>query len=157
MKQCKHCRTDIDKKAKVCPQCGRSQSNKLVSLLIKIAIIFGIIIALIVACSKGVSDAIDEADKQKESLKVEENTVTASKDEYGFSYNIEGYIKNESDKSFSYVQVTYTAYDKDGNTLGTCIDNNSGLEANGRWKFKAMCLSEVDSIASYKLSEVTGW
>lgn len=157
MKKCKYCRTEIDKKAKVCPQCGRSQSNKVVKFIVDVLILLIIFIFLIVACSKNMSDAIDEVDKQKESLQIEKNTVTASKDEYGFSYNIEGYIKNNSNKSFSYVQVTYTTYDKDGNTLGTCMDNNSGLEANGRWKFNAMCLTEIDNIASYKLSEVTGW
>lgn len=157
MKKCKYCMSEIDKKAKICPNCHKSQTNKLVKFLIYIIVFFVIIFILISACSKGISDAIDETTNQKEKLKLEENTVVDSKDEYGIAYYIEGYIKNESDKNFSYVQVTYTAYDKDGNTLGTCLDNNSGLEANGRWKFKATCLSDVENIASYKLTEITGW
>lgn len=84
-----------------------------------------------------------------------EDGHTGSPDEYGFAYYIEGYVKNNSNKEFSYVQIEFTAYDSEGNTLGTCLDNNSGLEANGRWKFKAMCTSEVEKIASYKLKEIT--
>lgn len=157
MKKCKHCKSDMDAKAKVCPTCGRSQSSKLLKFLILIVIIIVCIVGCVSACSKGVSDAIDEATNQKENLKLDESSVTDSKDEYGISYYIEGYINNTSDKAFSYVQVTYTTYDKEGNTLGTCLDNNSGLEANGRWKFKALCTSDVKNIASYKLTEITGW
>lgn len=156
-KQCKHCKSEMSKKAKVCPTCGRSQSNKFVKFLIVILIIFGCIFGCTAACTKGVSDAIDEVENKKDYLKVEDN-VTSSKDEYGMSYYIEGYVKNTSDKEkFDYVQITYTTYDAEGNTLGTCLDNNSGLEANGRWKFKAMCLTDVENIASYKLTEITGW
>lgn len=91
-----------------------------------------------------------------ESLELEEG-YTGAPDEYGFAYYIEGYIKNNTDKDYSYVQVEFTTYDSEGNTLGTCLDNNSGLEAQGRWKFKAMCTEEVDKIASYKLKEITKW
>lgn len=89
-------------------------------------------------------------------LELEEG-YTGAPDEYGIAYYIEGYIKNNTDKDYSYVQVEFTTYDSEGNTLGTCLDNNSGLEAQGRWKFKAMCTEEVDKIASYKLKEITKW
>ncbi len=147
--------SEIDKKAKICPNCHKSQGNKLVKGLITVVVIVIVIFALAASCSKGVSDAVKETESKKDSLKLEENTVTTSND--GFAYYIEGYVKNESNESFSYVQITYTTYDKDGNTLGTCLDNNSGLEENGRWKFKAMCLSDVEDIASYKLTEITGY
>lgn len=157
MKKCKYCMSEIDKKAKVCPNCHKSQSSKFLKVVILFVVIIIGIVGCVSSCSKGVSDAIDETTNKKENLKLEENTVTNTSDEYGISYYIEGYIKNESDKAFSYVQVTYTTYDKDGNTLGTCLDNNSGLEANGRWKFKAICVENVKEIASYKLTDITGY
>lgn len=83
--------------------------------------------------------------------------TSAAPDDYNFAYYIEGSIKNNMDKDYDYVQVEFTTYDADGNTLGTCLDNNSGLEANGTWKFKAMCTDNVEQIASYKLKEITGW
>lgn len=97
-----------------------------------------------------------KTEEKVEYLKLEEG-YTGVPDEYGIAYYIEGYIKNNAEKDYSYVQVEFTAYDSEGNTLGTCLDNNSGLEAQGRWKFKAMCTEEVDKIASYKLKEITKW
>lgn len=156
MKKCKYCKSEIDEKAKVCAKCGKSQSSKLLKVLIIFVIIIVCIVGCVSACSKGVSDAIDEATNDAKNLKLD-GDVTTTKDDYGISYYIEGYIKNDSDKAFSYVQVTYTTYDENGNTLGTCLDNNSGLEANGRWKFKAICTADVSSISNYKLTEITGW
>ena len=74
-----------------------------------------------------------------------------------FAMYIEGKIKNNRDRNFSYVQVTFTAYDAEGNTIGTCLDNQSGLNANGIWKFKAICSESADSIDHYDLKEISGW
>lgn len=107
------------------------------------------------------NDSINELNEvltSSDYLVLEEDTITTEADEYGFSYYINGYINNTSDTySFDYVQVTFTTYDSEGNTIGTCIDNNSGLEAGGRWKFSAICLSDVENIATYKMTEITGW
>ena len=86
-----------------------------------------------------------------------EDGYTAKLDEYGVSYNVEGYVTNNSNKNYTYVQIEFTAYDSEGNTLGTCLDNNSGLEKGGRWKFSAACLENVDSIKSVKLKELSGY
>ncbi len=78
-------------------------------------------------------------------------------DDYGFAYYIEGYIKNDSDYSYSYIQVSFNTYDSEGNTLGSCLANNSGLEANGRWKFKAICSGDAKSVSNYKFDKITKW
>lgn len=155
MKECKYCKTEINKKAKVCPNCHKSQSNTVLKILIIIVVILVCVVGCMSACAKGASDAVDKVTSKKDNLKLEEDSVTNTSDEY--SYYIEGFINNSSDEKFDYVQVTYTTYDADGNTIGTCVDNNSGLDAMGRWKFKAMCLDNIDSIASYKLTEITGY
>ena len=125
-----------------------------------------IVILVIAVIGGGMSDEDSSTTKSNEQtgktevkaedLELEEGD-TGAPDEYGFAYYIEGYIKNNTDEDYSYVQVEFTTYDSEGNTLGTCLDNNSGLEAQGRWKFKAMCIEEVDKIASYKLKEITKW
>ncbi len=129
----------------------------------KWAIVVIVIIVIVVVGS--ISDGNSNSNNSQTSKKT--NTVTKQEplvledghtgapDEYGMAYYIEGYIKNTTDKEFSYVQVEFISYDSEGNTLGTCLDNNSGLEANGRWKFKAICTSDADKIASYKLKEIT--
>lgn len=84
-------------------------------------------------------------------------SLTESKgyaDEYGFSYYVEGIIKNNGTNDYDYVQVTFTTYDKDGNTIGSCLDNNSGLSGNGTWKFKAICSGEATEITTYELEEL---
>lgn len=74
----------------------------------------------------------------------------------GFSTYIEGTIQNNTDKKYSYVQVTFNLYDSDGNQLGTAMDNINNLEPNGTWKYKAIGLT-TENIASYKFVEITGW
>lgn len=74
-----------------------------------------------------------------------------------FSTYIEGKIINNSDKELSYIQVTYSIYDEEGNTIGTCMDNANNLDAHGTWKFKAICLEGVSDISKYELKEITGW
>jgi len=73
----------------------------------------------------------------------------------GFAYYVTGSIKNNTNKQYSYVQVTFNLYDANGAQLGTAMANINNLEANGTWKFKALGVTE--EVASYKLSEITGW
>ncbi|MEF9969939.1 MAG: FxLYD domain-containing protein [Ruthenibacterium sp.] len=70
---------------------------------------------------------------------------------------IKGIVKNNSGKDCTYVQITFTLYDKDGNQIGTALDNINNLEKDGTWKFKAMALAEEGEIANYKLTEITGF
>lgn len=126
-----------------------------------IVVIVILVIVIVGSASSGVSDSKNNTSEKKTNTTKKQDPLvledghTGAPDEYGMAYYIEGYIKNTTEKEFSYVQVEFTSYDIEGNTLGTCLDNNSGLEANGRWKFKAICTSEVDKIASYKLKEIT--
>ena len=70
---------------------------------------------------------------------------------------VNGYIKNDTGKDYEYVQVEFTSYDADGNTLGTCVDNQSGLKDGGRWAFKASCIDSPDKVAKVELKEITGY
>ena len=83
---------------------------------------------------------------------------SGSTDKYGMSYTIEGSIKNNTSKKYSYVQVTFNLYDSDGAQIGSALANINNLEADGLWKFKAIgSLGNGKSVASYKLMEITGW
>lgn len=146
MKKCKECGADVSSSAKKCPKCGKKLKHT--GLYIFLGIIAFII--LIVAVSGGGSSVPEE----KFTL------LDGSKGYYDgtISYYIEGSIKNNTDKKYSYVQVTFILYDKDGNQLGTAMDNANDIEPNATWKFKAMDMTGYASqVASYKLSEITGW
>ena len=69
---------------------------------------------------------------------------------------IQGEIKNNTDKEYSYVQVTFNLYDKDGSQLGTAVDNINYLEPNATWKYKAIGLV-TEKVDSYKFVEIIGW
>lgn len=83
-----------------------------------------------------------------------EGEVKSSTDDFGY-LTLEGTIKNSTDKKASYVQVEFNVYDKDGNQIGTALDNINNLEAGGTWKFKVMAL--VQGTKTYKLVEISGW
>lgn len=59
-KYCKHCRSMIDKKAKICPICHKGQSSILVKIIIFIFILSAVILGLVYSCAKTASDAITE-------------------------------------------------------------------------------------------------
>ena len=134
MKVCKDCGTEVSKSAKSCPKCGRKLKNS------ALRITLGIIIIIIGICSL----AGDMS-----------TTPTSAPDSIGSTY-IQGEIKNNTDKEYSYVQVTFNLYDKDGSQLGTAVDNINNLEPNATWKYKAIGLV-TEKVHSYKFVEITGW
>lgn len=125
-----------------------------------VLIIIFIIIVIVSVATADDEDNSKESNStttvKKEKLELEDGHYGYS-DEYGISYYIEGYVKNNTDKNYNYVQISFTTYDSEGNTIGSCLDNNSSLDANGRWKFKAICSGDAKSTASYKLDKLTGY
>lgn len=70
--------------------------------------------------------------------------------EYGNTF-ITGVVKNTG-KAVSYAQITFTLLDKSNNQVGTALANINNLEANGKWKFRAICLNE--DVSSAKLDKL---
>ena len=48
MKKCKYCQTEIDSKAKICPNCRKKQGPKIVKW-----VVLGLLALIIVACVAG--------------------------------------------------------------------------------------------------------
>lgn len=154
MKKCKYCQEEINGKAKVCPKCGQKQKSKKWLIILGVVVLIGIII--------GGSSGSETEEKTGTTTTKEKFTLLEGYNgyvgEYDFGYYIEGYIQNNTDKEYSYVQVEFNLYDKDGALIDTALDNINNLEANGKWKFKATSLVDDPSkVASYKLKEITGW
>lgn len=75
-----------------------------------------------------------------------------------FALYIEGTVKNNSNKTYSYVQITFSLYDSSGAKLGTAIDNLNNLAPGEIWKFKALGMdSGSEEIATYRLDEIKGY
>ncbi len=93
----------------------------------------------------------------KERLTLDEGWTVAP-DEYGFSTIVSGYVSNNSDKAITnYVQITFDSYDAAGANLGTCLANTNTIDANGKWKFEALCLDTNGEIAEVRFKEITGF
>ncbi|MDD5546873.1 MAG: FxLYD domain-containing protein [Candidatus Omnitrophica bacterium] len=72
--------------------------------------------------------------------------------------NIAGKVKNNSNKRYSYVQIEFNLYDKDGNHVGTALDSINNLEPNSIWKFQAVPLmSGTADVTGAKLKGVSGF
>ena len=165
MKKCKYCQSEIDKKAKYCPNCQKKQgAPKWISTLL---IIIGVIIIFSTlggndeeTAKEGDISNNNNASNNKEPV-IEKFTYEITSqyaDDYGFGYYIEGSVRNNKNKDYSYVQIEFVCYDNEGNNLGTAIDNTNNLLGNQTWKFKAMAMfSDADKVDHCDYHDITSW
>lgn len=157
MIECKTCGKEFAATAKNCPECGAKNKKPIYKKWW-----FWVIIVLILLMAAGGAgetakskpEAAQSVASKAEKFAIE-GEVTEETD--AFAMYITGVVRNNSGKDCSYAQITYNLYDKDGNQVGTAMDNINNLEKDGTWKFKALAFAENGDIASYKLAEITGW
>ena len=75
-------------------------------------------------------------------------------EEFGIRY-IGGTIRNNTDKTYSYVQVQINLYDNSGAQVGSTLANINNLEPHATWRFKAIVLE--DSAKTAKVKAITGF
>lgn len=99
---------------------------------------------------------------QQESKKVEEKPRLTLDDDWSidtsnpYMTQVVGTVSNNSDKDIKgYIQITFSALDAEGANVGDCLANANTVDANGRWKFKAMCSG--DDIKDVRFKEITGF
>lgn len=118
---------------------------------------------ILTGCTEDLYDSYNPFEELKETIEENENknfTLSSDKgyaDEFGIAYYIEGIVTNNTNNSYDYVQISFNAYDEDGNIIGSCWDNINNLEPKGKWKIKAICSGEANDIKSYKLTDFTSW
>ena len=154
-KLCKKCKEIINKKATKCPHCGAKQGVKVWLIILIILVLIGIL-----SPSDNSSDNDNSNNNSTNNqVQIKEKFTHTITDEYNdtFTHYIEGTVKNNRDKDYSYVQIEFICYDKNGNNIGTAIDNTNNLLGGQTWKFKAMGLF-VDTTADHcEFYEITGW
>lgn len=159
MKKCKYCQTEIDTKAKICPNCKKKQGlpKWLIALICVIAVI--LIVSIIGSDSEETAkEGQISNNKEQATEKFTYEVTNEYSDEYGISYYIEGSVKNNRDKDYSYVSIEFVCYDTEGNNLGTAIDNTNNLLGNETWKFKAISLaSDAENIDHCDFHEISSW
>ena len=76
----------------------------------------------------------------------------------GYSVTVTGILKNDSNKNYSYVSITYTLYDAEGNNIGTALDNMNYLSKGESWRFSSSTIGWLDvEPVSYKCSDITAF
>ena len=69
-----------------------------------------------------------------------------------------GTVSNNSDQAINgYIQITFSALDADGANIGDCLANANTVDANGKWKFKAMCSGGENNVETVRFKEITGF
>ena len=162
MINCKSCGAEIASSAKSCPKC-RAKNKKPIYLRWWFVVIVLFVVIGAIGSIGGNKSSDDNQTKNSSEInntnekedKFVVSDLKQSKDQFG--YYIEGTVKNNSGKEAGYIQVSFNLFDKDGNQVGTAIDNTTNLAKDGTWKFKAIGIDSNNNIASYKLAEVTGY
>lgn len=116
-----------------------------------------LIVLLVIGIGVAASGNSDDSAKGETEKKERFTYVISSEYDNSFSHYIEGTVTNNKDKDYSYVQIEFICYDKDGNNLGTAIDNTNNLLGNQTWKFKAMGLFTDSKTDHCDFHEITGW
>lgn len=93
---------------------------------------------------------LDEQNKPDLELVSYENKT----EQYGSRYVV-GIVKNNTESTYGYVQIDISMFDKDGNLLGSTLDNVNDLGPGGTWKFKALIYD--DDCTNYKITDVSGF
>lgn len=63
-------------------------------------------------------------------------------------YSVVGVLKNNTDNQWSYVEVNCQVIRADGVQIADAFDLANGVQAYGRWQFKAQILDDLPAIKS---------
>ncbi|UZX16529.1 FxLYD domain-containing protein [Thermus sp. PS18] len=80
--------------------------------------------------------------------------ASSNVDQYGARYVV-GKIRNNTKRTYSYVQVEINLYDKNGNQVGSTLANVNNLEPGAVWSFKAPIFEE--EATQFKVADITGF
>ena len=142
-KLCRHCRSEMDIKATVCPNCHKSQrrgKGGIIALIIAV-IFIGIPLIFMVSCSKALSDTIDKENKKADAKSISANEVIFDEkglkitykgteaDDLNVGTDIKLAFENNSDRSYD---VTIDDFSIDGYSINAMfyVQVASGKSSN---------------------------
>ena len=149
------------KPLKAAPFLKQPSRWKIFGIFFAAFIVLGIIVPKPENTSKNVEQNISstqqksEPQKQKEEKKADLEVLETSTSNEGYVRYVVGSVKNNTKKTYGYVQVTINLYDDSGAQVGSTLANVNNLEPNGTWKFKAPIMD--DNATKFKVKEVTGF
>ena len=90
---------------------------------------------------------------EKNGLELEYKSLTGEITEFGIT--IKGIVRNTTKRKLTYAEITFQVYDKSGAQVATAIDNITGIDPGGVWKFSAVALA--GDAHKYKLEDMKGF
>jgi len=147
---CPNCHNFInikDKKCRVCNYKIKKKSRVLNIILVSIIMI----IAIALVCS--VFDYASIKEKSMGNLSAEGRIKYKTNNDIG-SVTITGKVVNHSNKSYSYVQITFGLYNSSGEKVGIAIANTLNLSSGETWSYEAVGIAK--NVTRVKVEELTG-
>ncbi len=110
-------------------------------------------LVLLAGCSPSTLEQLNEANRR---LHAEDYLVLTATPQVvrdnGLVY-IVGTLQNTASFTISYVQITFSLFDKSGAQVGSAMDNINNLGPGTVWKFKAL-IFDPDDVRSVKLTGI---
>jgi archaellum component FlaG (FlaF/FlaG flagellin family) len=155
---CKDCGKQVSKNAKTCPSCGAPVPKTSIVMIVAASLVSLFVVCGVVSVMSTSGTATTTALKTvskaaSSNLELLEG-YKAIRGEYG-NVTIVGKVKNNGSHEYSYAQITFNLYDKNGSQVGSALANVNNLEAGGVWKFSAACID--GNFDSFKFKEITGF
>lgn len=121
--------------------------------LVAIFVVLSVIGSMVTGSTHPAPASTADSPDAKPDLDVESFEWSHGDDDSDLRY-LKGVVVNNTDNTYSYVQVEFNLYDKDGNQVGSTFTNVNNLEPHGKWKFQAL-VSE-DNATKARLKGVNG-
>jgi hypothetical protein len=83
-------------------------------------------------------------------------TISTQGWEYDRGTEIVGTVTNNTSEQMGYVQVTYPLFNKQGQQVGSAMDNVNNVAPRGTWKFRAHVFDDKE-VHTYGTPEVSGF
>lgn len=168
---CPKCGKDVGE-ARFCPDCGteikqgelfksynskeQKPPKKKRGCLTSIIVFFVFICVLSAAISNSdlATNVSNSGETEESQTHPDLELLDYSDESDGLLRYVVGHIKNNTNRTYSYVQISINLYN-DGTQVGSTLANVNHLEAGSTWEFKALITE--DSATEYKIADISGW
>lgn len=151
-KLCKHCKSEIDKKAKVCPNCRKKQGMGEIGMIILFILVIGFIVAVV----QGVSTSDNKEEVKTISIgeKITIDDVDYTVDEKIIQKELKtagGYMKYTADGNYLLIKTTITNNSKKSINVSS---NNFRLKDENGASYAASILISVDDMDMFNFETI---
>ena len=155
MKKCNYCMSDIDEKAKICPNCrkklNKKINGKILLILLIVLVSLGGIMSLVFPQNYYTNDDFF-SDLLNDTFTIYNENGSVSKN--GLA-TISGKIKNNKNKIYTNIVITYSLYDKNRNKIGTASTTIQYINEKEELEFNATGTAQYKDNISFSLENIT--